>query len=223
MLESLNLRINMVNNQLKPCGINNQSILNIFSEVPRELFLSYGQEANFYSDNIVFFSKKKKIENRYMLSPSIFARMLQIAEIKAEEKVLDIGCLTGYSTVVLSKLCKNVVGIDNDQDLIDTAIQSAKKMEAKNIKFHLNSLKKGCPSGSKYDLIFINGAVDFIPDELEGQLTKNGRLVCIFFENKIGRVCVFKKSSQATDKINFFEVSVPHITKDFKEKSVFSF
>ena len=54
------MRINMVNNQIKPFAVTDTKILDAFGEIPRENFSQYSNEAIIYSDNIVYLSNKKK-------------------------------------------------------------------------------------------------------------------------------------------------------------------
>ena len=47
------------------------------------------------------------------------AQLLQAANISKLDNILHIGSLTGYVTLILSKLANNVVAIENDYDLYD--------------------------------------------------------------------------------------------------------
>jgi protein-L-isoaspartate(D-aspartate) O-methyltransferase len=49
-----------------------------------------------------------------MIRPMHLARMVQSAGLKRDSVVLDVGCLTGYSSAILSRLCGSVVALGND-------------------------------------------------------------------------------------------------------------
>tara|TARA_B110000438_G_scaffold289639_1_gene324427 strand:+ start:252 stop:923 length:672 start_codon:yes stop_codon:yes gene_type:complete len=223
MSDFINMRLNMVNNQLKPFAVTDPKILEAFGVIPREKFSQYTNESTIYSDNIIFLHKKKKYQSRFYLSPAVFAKMIQIADIQSHENVLDIGCLTGYTSSILSMLCSKVYAIDYEQELIDIAGQNIKELGISNITFAVHALKNGYPKKAPYDVIFINGSIDFLPEDISSQIHENGRIVTISNENNIGNVVVFKKAGKFVDKINYFEISVPHISKDFSEKSTFTF
>lgn len=217
------MRINMVNNQIKPFAVTDTKILDAFGEIPRENFSQYSNEAIIYSDNIVYLSNKKKYQSRFYLSPAILAKMIQIADIQNNEKILEIGCLTGYSSTILSKLCKKVFAIDNDQELIDIANNNVKELGIKNITFAHNALKDGYPKKAPYDVIFIHGSIEVLPDDISSQIRENGRIVTISNNNNVGNVVVFKKAGSFLDKINYFEISVPYISEEFIKKNKFTF
>jgi len=223
MSDYLNMRVNMVNNQLKPFAVTEPSILNAFRDIPRELFSQYMNESNIYSDNLTFLNRKRKYENRYYLSPAVFAKMLQISEIKSTDKVMEIGCLTGYSTAILSKLCSKVYGIDCEEELIELAKENTKKLNLNNVKFIHSTLKDGYPKGAPYNLIFINGSIQYLPDSIIEQVHKDGSIISIENENDLGNVVIYKKSGKYLNKINYFEINVPYISEDFIQKSVFTF
>lgn len=223
MSDYLNMRVNMVNNQLKPFAVTEPSILSAFLDIPRELFSQYMNESNVYSDNLVFLNKKRKFENRFYLSPAVFAKILQISEIKPSDKVLDVGCLTGYSTAILSKLSSKVYGIDCEEELIEIAKENTKKINLNNIKFIHSTLKQGYLKAAPYDLIFINGSIQYLPDEIIDQVHKDGAIITIENENDLGNVVVYKKYGNLLNKINYFEINVPYISSDFLRKNTFTF
>ena len=107
MTDFNSMRLNMVNNQIKPFAVTNPVILNAFATIPRESFSQFIIESAIYSDNILYLNQKKKFESRYYLPAAVFAKMIQIADIRKHESVLDIGCLTGYTSAILSKICEN--------------------------------------------------------------------------------------------------------------------
>ena len=160
MTDFNSMRINMVNNQIKPFAVTNPVILDAFSTVPRELFSQFTIESAIYTDNILFLNQKKKFESRFHLSPAVFAKMIQIADIRSNETVLDIGCLTGYSSVILSKICATVDALEQHEELVDIAKENIAKLGIDNIHVHHGKLKKGYKKKELFDVIFINGSVD---------------------------------------------------------------
>ena len=223
MTDFNSMRINMVNNQIKPFAVTNPVILDAFSTVPREIFSQFTIESAIYTDNILFLNQKKKFENRFYLSPAVFAKMIQIADIRPNETVLDIGCLTGYSSVILSKICATVDALEQHEELVDIAKENIKKLDIDNIHVHHGKLKKGYKKKDLFDAIFINGSVDLVPKSINEQVRDGGRVVTIKREGQIGNMAILKKSGDYLNQINHFEVTVPYISKDFIRKSEFAF
>ena len=223
MTDFNSMRINMVNNQIKPFAVTNPVILDAFSTVPRELFSQFTIESAIYTDNILFLNQKKKFESRFHLSPAVFAKMIQIADIRSDETVLDIGCLTGYSSAILSKICATVDALEQHEELADIAKENIEKLGIHNINVHHGKLKKGYKKKELFDAIFINGSVDLVPQSINEQIRDGGRVVTIKREGQIGNMAIFKKAGDYMNQINHFEVTVPYISKDFIRKSKFAF
>ena len=55
------------------------------------------------------------------MEPSPFAKLVQLAEIRPGDTVLDVGAGTGYSSAVLSRLAGRVVALESDAALADRA------------------------------------------------------------------------------------------------------
>ena len=223
MTDFNSMRLNMVNNQIKPFAVTNPVILNAFSTVPRESFGQFIIESAIYTDNILYLNQKKKFENRYYLPTAVFAKMIQIADIRKHESVLDIGCLTGYSSAILSKICETVDGLEQHEELVDIAKENIKKLGIKNIKVHQGNLKEGLKKKELFDAVFINGSVDLVPQSINDQLKDCGRVVTIKREGQIGYMVILKKTGNYLNQINHFEITVPYISKDFMRKSEFAF
>ncbi len=52
-----------------------------------------------------------------MIDPRAIGKMLQLADVKENDTVLDVGCATGYSTALLAQLALNVVAVESDAGL----------------------------------------------------------------------------------------------------------
>lgn len=223
MTDFNSMRVNMVNNQIKPFAVTNPVILDAFATIPRENFGQFVIESAIYTDNILYLNQKKKFESRFYLSAAVFAKMIQIADIKKHESVLDIGCLTGYSSAILSKICSTVDGLEQHDELVDISKENIKKLGIENINVHHGNLKDGYMKKELFDAIFINGSVDLVPQPINDQVKDGGRVITIKREGLIGYMVIYKKAGDYMTQINHFEITVPYITKDFMRKSEFAF
>ena len=223
MTDFNSMRVNMVNNQIKPFAVTNPVILDAFATIPRENFGQFIIESAIYTDNILYLNQKKKFESRFYLSAAVFAKMIQIADIKKHESVLDIGCLTGYSSAILSKICSTVDGLEQHDELVDISKENIKKLGIENINIHHGTLKDGYMKKELFDAIFINGSVDLVPQPINDQVKDGGRVITIKREGLIGYMVIYKKAGDYMTQINHFEITVPYITKDFMRKSEFAF
>ena len=123
----------MVENQLRPNKINDKFILNLFNEIKKEEFLK--DESKFFSYND---SDIDLTSSRGYLKNLNIAQLISKSEIKNNYKILHVGGLTGYVSVMLSKLCKELIVIENEMSLIHEFNKNIEKMNITNIKIILS-------------------------------------------------------------------------------------
>jgi protein-L-isoaspartate(D-aspartate) O-methyltransferase len=106
--------------------------------------------------------------------------------------VLDVGCGSGYSSAVLSRLAASVVGLECEADLVESARATLQNLDFDNVSVVEGALEAGYPQNGPYEVILVGGAVDDVPEALFGQLAEAGRLVAVMGEGNAGiaRVCV---------------------------------
>ena len=195
-------RFNMVETQIRPADVNDPRVLAAISAVPREKFLPRAAAALAYADVPVAVAP-----GRYLLDPRSFAKLLQLAEINVDDKVLDVGCGTGYSAAVLARLADKVVALEQDADLVRAASQLLADAVGK-VEVVQGGLVEGVKDQAPYDVIFVNGAVEQIPDSLLNQLAEGGRLVT-FLKDGQSRAWLFVKEKGQVGKRPDFDADVP--------------
>src|SRR5579862_1795579 len=109
------LRQTMVDCQIRTFGVTDRAVVARFLDVPREQFLPAELKEFAYSDlALKLGTALAGGEARVLLSPMILARLIQAAEVKPSDSVLDIGCATGYSTAILAGLARDVTDLEAD-------------------------------------------------------------------------------------------------------------
>ena len=121
MIDYAIARENMIESQVRPNGITDARVIDAMSEIPREVFVPEDIKSLAYMDEDVPLSVGSDGRKRHLMEPMAFARMLQAAAIQPDECVLDVGCATGYSSAVLSRLAQLVVSVEEDADLAEAA------------------------------------------------------------------------------------------------------
>jgi len=115
-------RVKMVDGQVRTTDVTNAPLLDAMLSVPREAFVGAGQRDLAYIDEDIRISDGADGGGaRYLMEASPLAKLLQLAEIDASDSALDVGCGTGYSTALLSRLARSVVGLESDPALAETA------------------------------------------------------------------------------------------------------
>ena len=212
-------RISMVENQLRPNKINDSRVLNIFSEVEKEQFLSDDIVSLAYSDIDIYLLK-----NRGYIKNLHIAQLIQHSNIQKEDNILHIGGLTGYVTLILSKLCNFVHVIENDKFLLKKLEENLSKLQMNNIQIINNDFKLGYKEKSPYDLIFIDCPIkNFSNNSLLDQLhPSKGRLIMIEkINDELGKGILISKNNNNYNNEILFDVFSKFLLYENKEEFLF--
>src|SRR5712672_2008871 len=101
-------RRRMVVEQLEKRGIRDRRVLEVMGAVARHRFLPAELHEHAYDDGPLPIGDSQTISQPYMV-----ALMSEVAQLKGDEKVLEIGTGSGYQTAVLSKLAREVHTIES--------------------------------------------------------------------------------------------------------------
>ncbi len=167
-------RRNMVGNQLRANTVTDSALLAVMGELPREAFLPAALAGCAYVDEDV-----KLGHGRVLMEPMVLARLIQAAKVAPGDRVLDIGCATGYSTAVLARLAKSVVALESDPVLARQARGALAGLGITNATVVEGKLDQGYPPQAPYDVILIGGAIEHLPRAISGQLAQGGRVVAV--------------------------------------------
>lgn len=164
----------MIENQLRPNKITNNDVLQVFMSTSKEKFISEDKINICYSDQDISIK-----DQRGYLKNLHLAQILHFAEIKNNEKVLHIGGLTGYLSVLIAKLCNKIYVTDNDQEFVENIINNFKNNEVTNGKVIKEEFSEGLKSGEPYDLIIIDCPQYNFNLDLLSQVNVGGRIIYI--------------------------------------------
>ena len=165
----------MVENQLRPNKINNPIILELFKNIKKEDFLPEQIKKNSYNDLDAQLSS-----NRGYLKNLHVAQLIHNAEISKQDKILHIGGMTGYVSVILSSLCKELIIIENEINLISKIEENIKNLDIKNATIVNVPFRNGFNKESPYDIIFIDNPIWEVFDTIKKQVSPNlGRIIMI--------------------------------------------
>ena len=167
-------RRNMVDNQLRPNKVTDAALLAAMGDLPREAFLPDRLGGVAYVDEDVPLG-----QGRFLMEPMMLARLVQAAEIKPGDRVLAIGCATGYSAALLARLAKSVVAVESDAGMARQARGALTALGVDNATVIDGALDKGHAALAPYDAIVIGGAIETLPRALAEQLAFGGRLVAV--------------------------------------------
>jgi len=173
-------RITMVESQLRPNQVTDPRLLAAMRTLPRQRFVPHELGALAYMDGAIeVFPSIDGAPARFLLSPMVLARLIQLAAVEPEDCVLDVGCATGYSTAVLARLGRSVVGLEPEPELAAAARATLQGLGIGNAEIVEGDLARGHPDAGPYDVIVLNGSVPVPPETLIAQLVEGGRLATV--------------------------------------------
>ncbi|MDF1793005.1 MAG: protein-L-isoaspartate O-methyltransferase [Thalassobaculaceae bacterium] len=212
-------RLNMVESQIRTNKVTDPALIDAFDTIPREVFVPKAKRGIAYVDEALEVGG-----NRYLLEPMVLARLLQAAMPKPGDVALDIACGTGYATVVLSKLVSMVVGIEEDQNLVDAGNANLEALTIDNAAIVTGALGDGYTKQAPYDVILIDGGVDAVPPKLFDQLADGGRLVTIEggSPTEPGVAVLYEKLGARIGRRILFDAGTPMLS-EFRQEAGFVF
>ncbi|HZV20191.1 MAG TPA: protein-L-isoaspartate O-methyltransferase, partial [Hyphomicrobiales bacterium] len=164
-------RLAMVESQIRPNGVRDPRILDLFARIPREEFVPERQKALAYIDEtLTVVPASGGSPPRSLLPPMVLARMLQFAAPASTDRALDIGGITGYSAAILAGLCGKIDALESSEALAAEMSRYLQAAGIADIAVHCGPLEKGWEESAPYDLILLNGAVTREPKDLYAQL-----------------------------------------------------
>jgi protein-L-isoaspartate(D-aspartate) O-methyltransferase len=192
MIDFAALRRTMVDGQVRTADVTDPRLLAAMLDVPRERYFPEDKASLAYLDLDVAVTGPG-LPVRRLLKPMVLAKLIQAAGIAETDRVLDVGCATGYSTAVLARLAGTVVGLEEDTALARAATEALTAAGARNARIVTGPLSQGWPGEGPYDLILLQGATEVVPEALLGQLASGGRLACVLGRGPAGKAMVYRR------------------------------
>jgi protein-L-isoaspartate(D-aspartate) O-methyltransferase len=210
-------RMNMVETQVRPNDVTDPRIHAAMREVPRERFVPAARQALAYAEGPVEVAPR-----RYLIDARSFSKLMELADIQPGDRILDVGAATGYSSAVLSRLGGQVIALEQDADLVRVASDTLQAAGCANVTVVQGALTEGAKASGPYDVIFVNGGVESVPDSLLGQLSEGGRLVAVVQKGPLGRAHVYLRQNGTVGGREDFDTVVPELA-GFKKAVGFVF
>jgi len=162
----------MVVHQLRNRGIHDQRVLQAMDTVPRHEFVPAHLQRDAYEDNPVPIG-----EGQTVSQPYIVALMLEVLEITAENRVLEIGTGMGYQAALLGQLAREVFTVERIPVLFLAARETLERLAYSNVTVINGDGSLGVPEHAPYDRIIVAAAALDVPAPLFEQLVEGGRMV----------------------------------------------
>src|SRR3954468_24745632 len=140
-----NQRVAMVELQLRSRGIRDERVLRAMERVSRHEFVPESLRADAYADMPLPIGSGQTISQPY-----IVAAMLEALQLRAEDRVLEIGAGSGYMTALLADLAAEVISIERHADLADRARELLGSLGCRNLQVIVGHGSMGYPGAAPY-------------------------------------------------------------------------
>jgi protein-L-isoaspartate(D-aspartate) O-methyltransferase len=177
-------------------------------DVPREAFVPQNQRPLAYLDLDLDVSDGASTK-RFLIKSVVTARMLQAAEIGDTDRVLVVGCATGYTAAVVAKFAGQVTATESEPSLVAKANSILAELGLGNVTVRTAGSAEGDLTAAPYDVIILNGATEIVPEGLYRQLREGGRLVGVFAITLPPRATIVTHSHDDFGSWPLFDATAP--------------
>ncbi len=197
-------RVAMVDCQIRPSDVTRFPIIAAMLAVPREAYVPMEKRQVAYMGEHIAMGS-----DRVLLDPRVLGKMLEAVDIQPDEKVLDIGCLHGYSTAVVARIAASVVGVEDSAEMVMLAEASFAGDGVANAVACAGPLVDGAKQQGPFDAILVQGGIEEFPASLEAQLKPGGRAAAIFLDGPVGQCRTGLKTANGMIWRRAFDATAP--------------
>jgi protein-L-isoaspartate(D-aspartate) O-methyltransferase len=164
-------------------------VKNAIAKTNREKFVPMGFKHNAYKLDALPLGA-----SQWISSPLTVAKMTHYLEPKGADRVLEVGCGSGYQAAVLSHLFRGVFTIERIESLMLKAKSRFRELKISNIHTRTDDGQNGWVQYAPYDRILFSASAKKIPQKLFDQLADGGILVAPMEIGNKQIITSFKKS-----------------------------
>lgn len=208
----------MVDSQVRPNDVSDPAIVQAFLRTPREAFVPTPRKPVAYSEIEIETS-----EGRALWTARDTAKLLKMAEIRPTDIVLVIGAGAGYETALISHLAETVIALEESPELVEAMSERFAELGFDRAVAVEGKLEEGLPDQGPFDVIYVCGMVETVPEAWTAQLAEGGRLALVQLDaDGVGRGRVFTRAGDSVSARYGFDAFPPKFPQ-FDRKKAFVF
>ena len=161
----------------------------------REVFVPMGFRHNAYKLDALPIG-----EAQYISSPLTVAKMTEYLFPRGADRVLEVGCGSGYQAAVLAQLFRGVFTIERIEPLILEAKKRFRQLNINNVHARTDDGQNGWVQYAPYDRILFSATAKKVPQKLFDQLADGGILVAPLQKGNKQVITRFIKNGDCIDE-----------------------
>lgn len=158
--------------RLQERGIRDLEVLRAFDTIARHEFLPESVRHRAYEDAPVPIGFGQTASQ-----PSLQALYMQLLDLDAKDKVLEVGTGSGFQTAVLAQLVDRVYSVERIRELGVRARETLERLRISNVAILIGDGTIGWSRYAPYDAILVAAGGPEIPEPLVAQLAMGGRML----------------------------------------------
>lgn len=167
-------RLNMIEHQIRPWEVLDQSVLDLLYAVKREDFVPAAYRMLAFSDLEIPIG-----QGELMWSPKLEARVLQELAVKPTDRVLEVGTGSAYFTALLAHRAQHVYSVEIHPELKASGEANLRRAGVENVTVELGDAARGWTRHAPYDVIVLTGSTPVLPQQLLQQMNTGARLFAV--------------------------------------------
>lgn len=208
----------MVDSQVRVNDVTDPALVAAFLSVPREVFVPKPLQANAYAE-----FELDTGEGRAMWTPRDLGKMLRALNLQSSDIALVIGAGSGYSSALIGHNVETVIALEDNAEAVEAMAQRFASIGMDHAVAVEGDLAKGLPDQGPFEVIFVAGMVETVPQAWLDQLSDGGRLgVVVSMGRGLGEARVYTRAGDVVSHRDVFECCPP-ILPGFEKKPVFEF
>ncbi len=172
-----------------------QEVKNAIASTNREAFVPVGFRQHAYKLDALPIGA-----DQYISSPLTVAKMTEYLFPRGADRVLEVGCGSGYQAAVLSHLFRGVFTIERIEPLILEAKKRFRDLGIHNVHTRTDDGQNGWIKYAPYDRILFSATAKEIPQKLFEQLADGGILVAPLQKGNIQVITRFIKNGDEIEE-----------------------
>jgi len=208
--------LNMIKQQLRTNNVLDEKILSMFLAPTRQHFCPDDYQNFVYADTHLPLGHQQ-----VMLTPLEEGLILQTAQLKPSDMILEIGTGSGFFSYLLSKLCQKVISVDYFPEFIELASQRLMELNVNNVECLHQDASLNTEFSYQFDMIICSAGLTEIPSHWLSLLKPQGKIFAPIGETSQNAQWLHYDKQQVIGHEFVFQTSVPMFIDHQPAKFIF--